>query len=131
VGAYAVAVHGFKRATKGIDFFVWWAPENASSSMRALSKFGAPLEQISEADFSSEGIVFRIGQSPRRIDIITSASGIDFGTAYANRHTVLLEGLGVPVISLRDLIVNKRAGGRAQDLADLEKSISAQEQKLT
>jgi hypothetical protein len=44
VGAYAVAVHGYPRATKDIDFFVWATPENASSLMQALIKFGAPLK---------------------------------------------------------------------------------------
>ena len=53
VGAYAVAVHGFPRATKDIDFFVWATPENAANLMRALTKFGAPLDDISESDFSS------------------------------------------------------------------------------
>jgi hypothetical protein len=75
VGAYAVAVHGFPRATKDIDFFVWATPENAANLVRALTKFGAPLHDISEADFSSEGIIFQIGNSPRRIDIITNISG--------------------------------------------------------
>jgi predicted nucleotidyltransferase len=130
VGAYAVAVHGFPRATKDIDFFVWATPENASSLMRALIKFGAPLDQISESDFSSEGIIFQIGNSPRRIDIITSASGVDFEQAYSNKKIVILEGLEVPVISLQDLIVNKRASGRMQDLADVEKLVSTQERNL-
>src|SRR5580692_7914907 len=112
VGAYAVAVHGYPRATKDIDFFVWATPENASSLMKALIKFGAPLDKISESDFSSKGIVFQIGNSPRRIDIITSASGVDFEQAYKNRQVVFLEGLEVPVISLQDLIVNKRVSGR-------------------
>lgn len=124
VGAYAVAVHGYPRATKDIDFFVWATPANASSLMRALVKFGAPLDKVSEADFSSKGIVFQIGNSPRRIDIMTSASGVDFEQVYSNRQTVVLEGLEVPVISLQDLIVNKRASGRAQDLADVEKLMS-------
>jgi hypothetical protein len=75
VGAYAVAVHGFPRATKDIDFFVWATPDNAASLMRALTRFGAPLHDISEADLSSEGTVFQIGNSPRRIDIITNISG--------------------------------------------------------
>jgi nucleotidyltransferase DUF2204 len=78
VGAYAVAVHGFPRATKDIDFFVWATPENAANLMRALAKFGAPLHDISEADLSSEGTVFQIGNSPRRIDIITNISGVKF-----------------------------------------------------
>jgi predicted nucleotidyltransferase len=124
VGAYAVAVHGYPRATKDIDFFVWATPANASSLMKALIKFGASLDKISESDFSSKGIVLQIGNSPRRIDIITSVSGVDFEKAYSNRQTVVLEGLEVPVISLQDLIVNKRASGRTQDLADVEKLMS-------
>ncbi len=131
VGAYAVAVHGYPRATKDIDFFVWATPENASCLMKALVKFGAPLDKISESDFSSQGIVFQIGNSPRRIDIITSASGVDFEQAYENKEFVFLEGLEVPVISLQDLIVNKRASGRTQDLADVEKLTSTEKHKST
>jgi predicted nucleotidyltransferase len=121
VGAYAVAVHGFPRATKDIDFFVWATPDNAANVMRALTKFGAPLHDISEADLSSEGTVFQIGNSPRRIDIITNISGVTFEQAHANRATIFIEGMEVPVISLNDLIANKRASARLQDLADVEK----------
>jgi len=41
VGAYALAVYGYPRATKDIDFFVRASQENASSLMRALARFGA------------------------------------------------------------------------------------------
>jgi hypothetical protein len=34
------------------------------------------MEQISESDFSSEGVIFQIGNSPRRIDIVTTIDGI-------------------------------------------------------
>ncbi len=125
VGAYALAVHGFPRATKDIDFFVWATPENAANLVGALARFGAPLDGISESDFSTPGIVFQIGNSPRRIDILTNISGIEFEQAYANRKNVFLEGLEIPVISLADLIANKRATGRTQDLADVEKLESA------
>jgi predicted nucleotidyltransferase len=121
VGAYALAVYGYPRATKDIDFFVRASPANASSLMRALGRFGAPLTGISESDFTSEGIVFQIGNSPRRIDILTRISGVDFEDAYAKRNIVNVDGLDVPVISMSDLIANKRASGRMQDLADVEK----------
>jgi predicted nucleotidyltransferase len=132
VDAYAVAVHGFPRATKDIDFFVWATPENAANLMRALAKFGAPLHDISEADLSSEGTIFQIGNSPRRIDIITNISGVKFEQAYANKATIFIEGIEVPVISLDDLIANKRASARLQDLADVEKleSLSVQKAKF-
>jgi predicted nucleotidyltransferase len=129
VGAYALAVHGFPRATKDIDFFVWATPENATNLVRALARFGAPLDGISESDFSAAGTVFQIGNSPRRIDVLTSISGIEFEQAYANRKNILLEGLDIPVISISDLIANKRASGRAQDLADVEKLESASKQE--
>ena len=131
VGAYALAVHGFPRATKDIDFFVWATPQNAANLIRALAKFGAPMDGISEADFSSEGVIFQIGNSPRRIDIITTIDGIKFDQAYANRKTFEVEGLQVPVISLEDLIANKRASGRKQDLADVEKLESQLKGKRT
>ena len=125
VGAYALAMHGFPRATKDIDFFVWATPENANKLVRALARFGAPLQDISESDFSTAGTVFQIGNSPRRIDILTNISGIQFEQAYVNRKNIFLEGLEIPVISVSDLIANKRASGRSQDLADVEKLESA------
>jgi predicted nucleotidyltransferase len=125
IGAYALAVHGFPRATKDIDFFVWATPENAVHLLKALAKFGSPLDNISASDFSTRGAVFQIGNSPRRIDFLTNIDGIEFEQAYANRKSVFLEGLEVPVISVADLIANKRASGRMQDLADVEKLESA------
>ena len=127
VGAYAVAAYGYPRATKDIDIFVRAAPDNASNFMRALARFGAPLAGISAADFSAEGIVFQIGNHPRRIDILTRISGVDFQQAYERRNTVSLQGMEVPVISLEDLIANKRATGRTQDLADVERLESLRE----
>lgn len=121
VGAYAVAAHGYPRATKDIDIFVQPVPDNASSLMRALARFGAPLSNVSAGDFATAGIVFQIGSQPRRIDLLTWISGVDFQQAYDRRQMVCLEGLDVPVISLEDLIANKRATGRMQDLADVER----------
>lgn len=121
VGAYALAVHGFPRATRDIDVFVGATADNAVRLMKALARFGAPLEGISAADFAAEGVVFQIGNSPRRIDIITRIDGVGFQQAYANRQTVSIEGIEVPAISVEDLIANKRASGRPQDVADVLK----------
>lgn len=134
VGAYALAVHGFPRATKDIDFFIWASPENATSLLRALNRFGAPIKDLSVNDFASEGTVLQIGAGPRRIDILTRIDGVKFAEAYARRMTVRIEELDVPVISREDLIANKRASGRTQDLADVERltrSLRSRDDDLT
>ena len=40
--------------------------------------------------------------------------------AYARSETVEIEGIPVHVLSIPDLIINKRATGRTKDLADAE-----------
>jgi Nucleotidyl transferase AbiEii toxin, Type IV TA system len=91
IGAYALAVYDYPRATKDIDFLVQAAPDNASNLMRALARFGAHLFEVSEVDFATAGIVFQIGNNPRRIDILTSISGVDFQQAYDRKTLIELE----------------------------------------
>ena len=61
-----------------------------------------------------------MGVPPVRIEVITSASGVDFKECYARRAAVVLEGISVNFISLEDLKRNKREAGRHKDLEDLE-----------
>lgn len=120
VGAYALAAHGYPRATMYIDIWVMAAPDNAVSVMRAIQRFGAPLHNLTKADLERDGTVFQIGVAPRRIDIITSASGLRFEEAFSRSSVVVIEGLEVHIPSVDDLIRNKRAAGRTKDLADAE-----------
>jgi hypothetical protein len=50
VGAYAVGVHGWPRATKDLDVWVEASDENSPRVMRGLIEFGAPLMGLTEAD---------------------------------------------------------------------------------
>jgi len=120
VGAYALAAHGYPRATMDIDIWVMPSPQNADALLRALSRFGAPLHNLTKEDLLKEGTIFQIGVAPRRIDIITTASGLQFETAYQNSIPVNIEGIEVRIPSIDDLILNKRAIGRTKDLADAE-----------
>jgi hypothetical protein len=120
VGAYALAAHGYPRATMDIDIWVMPTPDNAEAVRRAIRRFGAPLHNLTKADLEKEGTVFQIGVAPRRIDIITAASGLNFEQTSARAATVELEGIPVRIPSVADLICNKRASGRAKDLADAE-----------
>ena len=120
VGAYALAAHGYPRATLDMDLWVMPSPDNAEAVLRALTRFGASLQDLSVADLQKDDTIFQIGVAPRRIDIITSASGLEFKGAYKNSTEVDIEGLSVRIPSVEDLIRNKTASGRAKDLADVE-----------
>ena len=120
VGAYALAAHGYPRATMDIDIWVMPSPDNAEAVLRAVRRFGAPLHDLTKSDLEKEGTVFQIGVAPRRIDIITAASGLTFDQASSRAATVAIEGLAVRIPSIADLICNKRASGRTKDLADAE-----------
>ena len=120
VGAYALAAHGYPRATMDIDIWVMPSPQNADAILRALHHFGAPLHNLTKEDLQKEGTIFQIGVAPRRIDIITTASGIGFEETFKRSLSVDIEGIELHIPSLDDLIRNKRASGRTKDLADAE-----------
>ena len=120
VGAYALAAHGYPRATMDIDLWVMPSPDNADAVLRALGRFGAPLHNLTKSDLEKDGTVFQIGVAPRRIDIITTASGLQFESAFRNSIAVDVEGMEVRIPSVSDLIRNKRATGRTKDMADAE-----------
>lgn len=120
VGGHALAAHGHVRATKDLDVWVRPTPENARRAVLALRAFGAPLHGLMEADLSLPGLIFQIGVPPLRIDIITAIDGVDFDAAWPNRVATKFAGEPGHILSIRDLITNKRAAGRLQDLADVE-----------
>jgi hypothetical protein len=120
VGAFALAAHGRIRATGDIDIWVRPSTENATRVMEAVAEFGAPLHDLTAADLSQPGLVFQIGVAPVRIDILTGIDGVEFGEAWAQRLKTKFTDQAVGVLSIEHMIRNKRAAGRAQDLADLE-----------
>ena len=119
VGAYALAAHGYPRATGDIDLWIRPERENAERVMRALARFGAPLTGVKISDFAEPGIVFQMGIAPRRIDVLTVIDGVTFEPAWQAREEIEIEGITVPVISRFHLTQNKRAAGRPKDRADL------------
>lgn len=122
VGAHALAVHGVPRATGDLDVWIDRTPENAERVWNALLRFGAPVAAlgISKADLETPGTVVQLGLPPHRIDILTDISGVDFAAAWPDRVSFRIGALDVPFLSKAHLIANKRATGRARDLADVE-----------
>ena len=120
VGAYAMAVHGYPRSTMDIDLWIMPDPQNALLALDALAAFGAPTGDLSPDDLSKEDLIFQIGVAPRRIDFLTSIDGLKFQDAFDRSQLINIEGIPVHVLSIPDLIINKRATGRTKDLADAE-----------
>jgi hypothetical protein len=121
VGGYAFGVHAEPRATKNLDLFIRPDKENSEALFRALAQYGAPLDDLSPADFM-DGSVFQIGQPPARVDILQHIDGISFDQAWENRIEGLVDGEVLTlVISKDDLIQNKLASGREQDILDVKK----------
>ena len=121
IGGYAVGYYGYPRATADMDIWIAVHPANAERVVAALKEFGFDLPELSPQLFLKEWQVIRLGVPPVRIELATTISGVNFSECYARRVVDVLDGVEVNLISLNHLKLNKKASGRHQDLADLEK----------
>ena len=107
VGGYAMAFHGYVRATGDIDLWIRRSAENAEKVRRALERFGAPLFDLNVKDLQTPGTVFQIGIVPSRIDVITQIDAVEFEDAWQEHKTVEIENLQIAVIGKTQLLINK------------------------
>jgi hypothetical protein len=121
VGGYAFSFHAEPRFTKDIDFFVEGSEENAKRLLNALAGFGFKDIGLSKADFIKPGDIVQLGVPPVRIDLMNSVTGLDFATAWENKVTGSYGDIPAFFISKADLIQNKMAVGRKQDLSDIDR----------
>jgi len=121
IGGYAVAFHGNPRYTKDMDVWIDASPENAAKVVQALEQFGFGSLGLKTEDFLTPNQIIQLGYAPNRIDILTTLEGIEFESSYTSRVEVEIDQVKVNFIDLENLKKNKKATGRLQDLADLEK----------
>jgi hypothetical protein len=120
VGAHAVAFYAEPRFTKDLDVWVEASPANAPRVFRALQDFGAPMTGVAETDFLAPGAVLQIGVAPNRIDVTTHIDGVAFEAAWPNRQSTTFGDQSIWIIGRAELIRNKTAVARPQDLLDLD-----------
>ena len=120
IGGYALIQYAEPRYTKDLDLWISTDTVNAQAVYTALRAFGAPLANLTDADFGQEGYFYQMGVPPVRIDILMGIPGVAFNEAWPRRTEVDFDGLLVPFISRQDLLTAKRAAGRPQDLLDAE-----------
>lgn len=78
IGGYAVAHHGRPRYTKDLDVWLEPGPENGERIVAALRDFGFESLGLTAADFQEPDTIIQLGYEPQRIDLLTSAQGLDF-----------------------------------------------------
>ena len=64
VGAYALAVHGYARATMDMDIWVEPSARNAEAVLRALARFGAPIDTLTKEDLDK--YLWRLEEAKKR-----------------------------------------------------------------
>lgn len=120
VGGHAVAFHGKPRFTKDLAFFVESSAENAARLIQALTDFGFVGLGLEAADFMSADKVVQLGVAPNRVDLVTSIDGVTFDEAWNGRAAGHYGSQPASYLGKAELMRNKRAVGRPQDLADLD-----------
>jgi hypothetical protein len=119
VGGYAVILHGYSRSTGDMDLWVNQTTENYNKLKLVYTNFGAPIFSIE--DFESDKFdVWSIGVEPRKIEILTKVSGLEFTESKKNCENINFDKFKIPYIDFEDLMKNKRTTGRLKDLADVE-----------
>jgi len=119
-GGYAVALYGYPRYTKDLDVWIDLDRDNAEKLIAALEQFGFGSLELTADDFLEPGMIIQLGRPPNRIDLLTTLTGVDFGTCYELRTVIQVENIFVNFIDMGNLKINKLAAGRPQDLADLD-----------
>ena len=120
IGGYAVGYYGYPRATADMDIWIAISKENAKKMTEAIKDFGMKAPVLNEGIFLEPGKIIRMGYPPIRIEVLTGISGVNFKQCHARRKEIKIDGIKVKMISLGDLLKNKKASGRHKDLNDLE-----------
>lgn len=120
VGGYAVVHHGYVRTTEDLDIYIRPTPGNAQRTVRALRELGFSGAEIAAEAFTADNGL-SLGEAPVIVDLIAFIPGVDPEKLWSHRQAGRFGEQPAFYISREDLILNKRAVGRAQDLADIQK----------
>ena len=120
IGGYAVVHHGYVRTTEDLDIYIRPTPKNAKRAVRAIAQLGFTGEEIAAEAFTMDNGL-SLGVAPMTVDLVAYIPGVDPEKLWRSRQAGHFGDQDVHFISREDLIKNKRAIGRAQDLADVQK----------
>lgn len=124
VGGFAVAFHGYIRATVDLDIWIKDETENIQNLKQVLMKHGVKgLDQVRSFELIPGFTQFSIGESGFLVDPMKSLKAFtawDFDACYARAESGEYNGVRFKVISAKDLLKEKEATNRPKDQADIE-----------
>ncbi len=118
IGGIASILHGVPRVTFDLDILIEASPENVRRMLGALLSAGLATAELTTVEdvLSNEITIF---QDKVRIDVQTETPGITFHDAWINKKAVKHHGQIFFILSKQDLILSKKAAGRAVDIEDV------------
>jgi hypothetical protein len=119
VGGYAFNFHVRPRTTKDIDIWIEPTRENVEQLLQALDDFGFGSVGLQPEDFLAPKKFVQLGYPPNRVDLLTSIKAVNFEDAWTRRVEAVVSDVKVCFLGEDDLIHNKKAVARPQDLADV------------
>jgi hypothetical protein len=120
VGGYALAFHGAPRFTGDLDIFIRPTSGNVNNLLAALHDFSFRDTPVHPDDLLGERKILELGRQPVQVHIMASISGVSWEEAWESRQLGAYGSAPVHFLGREAFIANKRAVGRAKDLADID-----------
>ena len=124
IGGYALAAHGYQRATTDIDVLVQATAESGRRVKDALMILPDRAAKDLEPEWFEEGENIRVADA-FVVDIMLNANGQTFETLRKYAETIDLDGIPVQTVNLEGLLLTKQTT-RDKDIGDraiLERAI--------
>ena len=116
IGGYALAAHGYQRATTDIDVLVRATAESGRRVKDALMILPDRAAKDLEPGWFEEGENIRVADA-FIVDIMLNANGQTFDTLRKYAEAIDLDGIPVMTVNLEGLLLTKQSM-RDQDVAD-------------
>ena len=127
IGASAMPVHGFTRATRDIDIFIEATKENAERTMAALKECGYDLTDLAVDEMLEKKILLR--QYILETDIHPFVTSTTWENVWRSKVRDKFNDIPTYFASLDELIKMKKAAGRGKDLDDLNYLLKIKKKK--
>lgn len=131
VGGYALAAHGYQRATTDIDVLVPGTVDTGRKLKQALMVLPDQAAKDIDPEWFTEDDNIRVADA-FIVDVLLNANGLTYDALRQYAETIDLDGIPVRTINLQGLLLTKQTL-RDKDTADrmvLERALSALKNKL-